>query len=354
MKKLIYLLVIFCSINSCLDPIDIKVPIEFVPGLVIQGGVFKEPTRTVARVFTSTVSDERGQTRLVRVNNIFIENDKGQKVNLSESDDGGYFANLNNNSAFNTDAGTKIRISATSFDNNTYQSSFETMQNTPQIKKLNFRLVNRKIKIQDGTEQTRQYIEILMNSNALLPDDTKPKLKVDVQSSYLYSSEIVGEGISKVCYVTTPVDITKVFLYDVAKAQSTDLDNLLVYDAVVDHVFAEQFYGIVSVSTLSNNGYNYFRQINELNSRQGSIFEPAGNTISTNIKNITNPDKPGFGYFYASQQNTAIIKIDPEDAGSPSRQCPTPPSEDTPCPTRSCCDCLILKGASTIKPAFWK
>jgi hypothetical protein len=355
MKKIYYFIVILFFISGCLDPIDLKVPLDFGVGLVIQGGVFKTKNKTLLKVFTSLPSDDRGQTRLIKVLDICIENDKGQKIFINDlSDDGSYTLDFSKYPDFNTNFGTKFRLTATSFDKNIYQTSFETLIETPKIDKIYYEVQDRFINGINGSLIPWKYFALFLDIKSTIVANEKRRLKFDVFNSYKFSSQLLGEDVSKVCYVTSRVDLTTTLLFDGFKSDKTNLLKFPVYDTPIESQFSEDYYGLVVLSSLSAEGLNYYRQINELNNRVGSIFEPAGSTIISNVKNLTDPSKPGFGYFYASEQDTVLVNVKPSSVGFPLRQCPVEPSETSPCPVRSCCDCLILQGASVQKPSFWK
>ncbi|MFM2395184.1 MAG: hypothetical protein RLZZ546_3167, partial [Bacteroidota bacterium] len=336
---------------SCLDTIDLKVPNEYDDGLVIQGGIFRYKDHAEINVLLSIISDERAQSRIVRVSKIFVENDKGQKVNLNENDDGSYGIFLRPND-FNIDYGTKYKVMAETFGKTVYESSWQELKVSPQIKSLRYGLIKKPAVIKLNATDSTEFVEFYVDTD-VKNEKYNYKLKFDIINSYKYSSQIEGDDISRVCYVTQRAGLRNVMLFDGTSSEKESIENLPIFTTQLNYLFSEGYVGTVVMQAVSDSTYSYFNQINELNNREGNIYDPPAGRLITNIKNVSNPNGLAYGFFYAVTQDTARIKISPEAVGNPVRQCPQKPNETTPCPTRSCCDCLILGGSSLNKPPFW-
>ncbi len=353
MKRLFFLMLAI-SFASCLDKIDISVPKEFQESLVVQGGIVRYKESMRAEVQMRMISDDKGQSRTTRVEDVYVENSLGQKLQLLETGDGIYSAEVPGWSDFNKEYGTKYRLVVLTLKNVQYMSSFKELMESPDIDRLQFKTVRKNVVSQLGAIELANFVELYTDSKIKDEKGNKYLLKYDIINSYKYTDQLWEGPLGKLCYVTQRADLTKVFLFDARFSEKEKLVDFPVYDRRLDYLFSEGYYGTVVQQAIDEEAFDYFTQINDLNNREGTIYEPPAGKIITNIKNVTDTTRSGHGYFVAVAQDTARIYIDPSDVGFPRRQCPTPPGEFTICPIRSCCDCLILKGASLQKPLFWK
>ncbi len=353
MKRLFFLLLAL-SFSACLDKIDILVPKEIQESLVVQGGIYRYKNSMRAEVQLRMVSDEKSQSRTTRVEDAYVENNFGQKIQLLETGDGIYSADVPGWSDFNKEYGTKYRIVIQTLRNVVYMSSFNALIASPTIDRLQYKIVKKNIINQLGQYELADFVELDIDSKIKEENGTKYLLKYDIINSYKYTDQLLGLPPGKLCYVTQKADLINVLLYDARLSQDERLIEFPVYDRKIDYLFSEGYYGTVVQQAIDEEAYDYFTQINELNNREGTIYEPPAGRILTNIKNVTDTTQAAHGYFVAVAQDTARIYINPSELGNPKRQCPTPPSEFSICPIRSCCDCLILRGASLSKPHFWK
>ncbi|MBK8700359.1 MAG: DUF4249 family protein [Saprospiraceae bacterium] len=339
--------------SACLDKIDLDIPSEYDNALVVQGGLVRVGDHAEISVQMRLISDEKGQSRVIRADKALVSNDKGQEVELTLNEEGFYVKSIKAGDGFNIDYGTAFGIYVKSFDGEEYQSTFKILKPTPEIEKIAFRSVTRQVVNNLNQLDSAEFVGLFVDTDVINPAGEKSLLKFDIINSYRYTDQLMGFPPNKVCYVTARADLKNVQLYDGKKALETKLTDFPVYEKRLDYVFSEGYVGTVVQQAIDQETFDYFTQVNELNNREGNIYESPAGRIITNIQNILHPEKKAYGYFYAVSQDTARIGFLPELVGSPARECPVPPSETTPCPVRSCCDCLTLKGASLHKPAFW-
>ena len=89
------------------------------------------------------------------------------------------------------------------------------------------------------------------------------------------------------------------------------------------------------------------------------MFEAPAGRIRSNFQPIDENSKDEvFGYFYATQEDTTRIFVDPSLADFPAMFCPGPPTPQpfgARClPRFPCCDCLLEQGSTLQKPDFWE
>lgn len=344
MNNYIFTILTILSLSSCLDTINLDIPLSIEESFVVQGILTKNGDTGLVNIFTNLSSKQAQPTRPVRVKSVFLYNDMEQKVELTESGDGKYTAVITDSDLFRFDTGMSFKCKIIDINGDAFESSLKLLPPTPKISEIKFILKS------DGIASA----DVLVSTSLSSLKDESRIFKWDVIQSYKLTEQLEGFEPGRSCYVTTPVEILEIPLFDARNNNKAEISNLIVSSRKIDYHFSEGYYSTVVQQTIDAETYNYFFAYNNLVVREGNIFEPPAGTIPTNIKCITNPKKLTAGYFYAVEQDTARIFIDPSNVGNPSRQCPMPPGEMNPCPTRACCDCLSLKGSSLFKPHFWK
>ncbi|MBK8110121.1 MAG: DUF4249 family protein [Saprospiraceae bacterium] len=352
-KRLTYYLFALLVVGqtACLDTIEIDVPTIFENGLVIQGGLIRHSDKARVIVQFRSVSDEKSQSNVIRVQNAYVHNDLGQSKELILDVDGFYKTMFEDSINFNYSFGRSFYVKVTTYNGDQFISEPEILSNSPAIESLSWKKVKKSIVNNLNQVELADFVEIYLTT-------PKPEslnyLKFDVINAYQYTDQLEGFPPGKLCYVTQRADTRNVLLYDHTSLAEPVIKDIPVYDHRIDYLFSEGYYGTIVLQSIGKKAYDYYTQINELNNREGSIYDaPAGRVIS-NIKNMTHPDQDAYGFFYAVSQDTARISIQPEEVGNPSRQCPVPPSETSPCPVRFCCDCLTINGAKLEKPWYWQ
>ncbi|MBP6397653.1 MAG: hypothetical protein KA340_07215 [Saprospiraceae bacterium] len=334
-----------------MDTIDISVPSKFENGLVVQGGLIRHSNQARVIVQFRSVSDEKSQSNVIRVLNASVYNDLGQSKELILDLDGFYKTIIEDSTKFSFAFGRSFYVKVTTYNGDEFMSEPETLSNSPAIESLSWKKVKKSIVNNLNQIELADFVEIYLTTRKPVELNY---LKFDVINAYKYTDQLEGFPPGKLCYVTQRADTRNVLLYDHSSLTLPEIKDIPVYDHRVDYLFSEGYYANIVLQSIGKKAFDYYTQINELNNREGSIYDaPAGRIIS-NIKNMTHPDQNAYGFFYAVTQDTARISIQPSEVGSPARQCPVPPSETSPCPVRFCCDCLTINGAKLEKPWYWQ
>jgi hypothetical protein len=351
-KNNIFIILLFLTCG-CLDKIELEVSKEIQDILVIQGGLVRNNDKAIVEVQARQISDEKGQSRQVRVKMAYVENDLNQIINLNQQENGLYTVDLNTNSKFDYAYGRKFRIFVESLSGQKYMSTFKELLRSPKIDNSKFKIVQRNIFNSQNQIVQTSFVELYIDTKLIDEKGNPYILKHDIVNSFKYTDQLFGLAPGKLCYVSQKADLNNVALYDGRASQVKELKDFPVYDRKIDYVFSEGYFGTIIQQAIDDETFNYFNQINELNNRDDNIYQTPAGKLITNIINLSDTTKNAFGYFYAVTQDTARIKIKPTDVGSPNRQCPVPPSESSNCPVRACCDCLGLSGSTLTKPLYW-
>ncbi|HRG66956.1 MAG TPA: DUF4249 family protein, partial [Saprospiraceae bacterium] len=305
------LLVVFQT--ACLDTIEIDVPTIFENGLVIQGGLIRHGNEARVIVQFRSISDEKSQSNVIRVQNAFVHNDLGQTKELILDVDGFYKTVIEDSINFNYNFGRKFFIKVTTYNGDQYVSEPETLSNSPAIESLTWKIVKKSIVNNLNQIELADFVEIYLTTPK--PTDLN-YLKFDVINAYKYTDQLEGFPPGKLCYVTQRADTRNVLLYDHTNLSIPVIKDIPVYDHRIDYLFSEGYYATIVLQSIGKKAYDYYTQINELNNREGSIYDAPAGKILSNIKNITRPDQNAYGFFYAVTQDTARISIQPAEVGN--------------------------------------
>jgi Domain of unknown function (DUF4249) len=342
----ILLICVVFIVTGCLDTIDIDIQKSSQESIIIQGTLTKSGDAAEVKIFTNLSSSQFRPTIPIRVKSVLLINDAGQNIELKESGDGQYSQSFVDSHAFKFEAGMAFKCKVITINDDVYESTFKSLKTTPKIDQMSFKRA-------EITAASPGVVDIYLNT-LLSGLEVKDRIfKWDVIQSYKFTEQLEGFDPGRLCYATNRIELLSVPLLDARNNAGSALTNFSVSKRKVDYHFSEGYYCTVVQQIIDPETYNFFVAYNALIVREGNIFEPPAGKIPTNIYCINRPEKSAYGYFYAVEQDTARIYIDPKDVGMPARQCPMPPGESTPCPTRACCDCLTLPGSSLVKPVFW-
>ena len=344
------LLILMCS---CLDKIDLDIPRQYGENLIIQGQLTRSGDNVILDVNTSILSETTGFTSKVVVKSLILENSMGQTVQ-ADLKEGRYYLEIDPADDFNVSLGTLFKLIATTVSNQIYESDFVEMKPTPKVELIYYEIVEKQVLNNQGQLVPRDFLQVFLDSKAKTAEGEPVIFKWDVINNYKYTDQIDGEPLGKTCYVIAITNLKNVITLDSRLQTNEIVEKVLVLEKPIDFLLAEDYYCTVVQQNIDFNTLEYFTQINELNERVEDIYKPPSGTISTNFQCTTDPTAFAYGYFYAAEQDTIRLHITPEEVGAPNRECPTPPSEASICPIRSCCDCLILNGAQLQKPDFWQ
>ena len=366
MKKIQFSLILFLLtafiFSACLDEITLPNPIDLEESVAIQGSLIKgDPSRV--DVFVSRLSNLTGVNlpKAILDADVFIINEEGTELLLDNINSGYYELEIPaNNSNFNVEVNKQYQLKVVA-NGNTYISSLEMMLPVPQISSLGVNLVDREVINQAGVVVVKNNIEFYVNTPLVTPG-TNDKTRMIWQLEGTYKlSDTPAESCRptsndpldpKICYLTDKINLDKVVVLDGTKLNANDLVEYPIYEGGINFRFSEGYYMTFFQRSLTSGAFKYWEDTNEMLQRTGSIFEAPAGKIESNFTNPDNPEEEIFGYFYASQEDTSRIFIDPVSVDFPATNCPI--FYDPLSGEGHCCDCLKLEGSTTLKPSFWQ
>lgn len=330
----------------CVDPIDLVDKEQAISMLIINAKISKtnKTGRAEVDLIQSTFLTDRSFG--VTATEVAVVNKDGKKLILDRIQIGRYVAN--ESISFPFVVGDRYKISVIN-GKDVYESSMMELLPAPKIQSSNF-VFTPKIDEQRGTTGN-----IALKVSTSFDDIHKNKfLKWEVLRSYQMTEQEFGDPPRRNCYILdNKDDKLNEKLLDGRDFSVNKSFDYIVAERSVNNLFAEGTYYTIIQEALDFPTYKYHIAYNNLVQREGNIFETPPGPMPTNFRCVSDTTKLVNGYFYATQQDTTRIFIDPTQVGSPKRLCPVPPVESNSCPVVQCCDCLKLKNGTIRKPFYW-
>ena len=334
--------------SACLDEITLENSIDLEDNIAIQGSLIKG-SPSIVNVFVSRLSNLTGVNLPVAIldADVSILDENGTELLLDNINSGFYELEIpENDPNFIVDINRKFQLKVKA-DGNEYLSNMEILLPIPEITSLGFNVTAREVINEvTGIGETRDFIEFNVNTPLVISGvSTKSQMIWELEGTYqltdspLESCNPIFPVVDpKTCYVTEKINLDKKVLFDGTTASTNDLTGFPVFESRINFRFSEGYYMTFLQQSLTSGAHKYWKTTNDMLQRTGSIFEAPAGKIESNFTNASNPDELVFGYFYATQQDTARIYIDPSFVDFPATNCPIP--FDPLGPVTQCCDCL--------------
>lgn len=361
MKKFAYrvLLSFFamcCFLPSCIDKIDLEIPTGAEDALAIEGRIIKgDPSFVALSVNRLFNFDGESRSNLALRKVTLIDSDN-VSLELRSSDNSVYRAEIEEDSPIDVQVGKSYKIRVELFDNRIFESDLEELVATPDIVDLNVAIQEDVETGITGNATTVERVALSVDSD--LSGLENGGLYWDVFNIFKITDSPIRQNIElKTCYVTKPANVNDIYVLDPQSTTEDILRGIPLRVADIDLRFSEGLYYEVRQYALSRSALDYWGAIDFLSERTGNIFDGPVGEVPTNFMNINDPDDPVYGFFFASEEKMARIKVPQNLVGNPEPHCPpNTPATSGPfgsCLWGLCCDCLADPDATTEKPSFW-
>ncbi|MEI9921761.1 MAG: DUF4249 domain-containing protein [Bacteroidota bacterium] len=148
--------------------------------------------------------------------------------------------------------------------------------------------------------------------DAQLPqDETGSYVRWNATETYMFEptpiiDPLIGKGPDP-CYVDGVPDNQKVVLYSTRGNQLQTLHHVLVTQRKIDQSFLARHYFTVYQNSISVGAYSYWKNVDQLINRSGSIFDTPPAPIAGNAFSKNDSDEKVLGYFEAG--NTTLSRF---------------------------------------------
>lgn len=344
------------TFSTCLDPIDLDIPEGFDNTLVVQGVLTKgNPSTfelTISRLFDFTPeSVER-----VNVREVIITDESGNSLEVDRIGTGFYRRDFPvNNPDMDIDIGKSYKINFSTFDGRSYESKFEPLVDVPKVDSISFAPVPKEFVFTDGVTTVQDSVVRFSVNTPLMPAGSEAKVSLlwNIRETFRVTDQGNFGSPAKTCYVTENLEVTKVKVFDGINNTANRIDEFTLHDHAFNARLAEGAYIEVVQSGLSLGAFQYWDQVSQVLDRDGNMFETPAGRIITNFFNTEDSSEQVFGYFYATNTDTARVFVSPQVANNPRALCPPLGMSDNPCPEPLCCDCLDSEISTLTRPSYW-
>ncbi len=367
-KSLLYILVFFL-LYACVEPFA---PPEITSAeryLVVDGSLDTNPAGSsqIKLSRTQNIYDKGAPQPELRAK-LTVEGDQGSSFTFVEAGQGVY--NLGA-SAFSDTEKYRLRIKTSS--GKEYLSAYVPVVKNPPIDSLTYKVRGQ-----------GEGVQIYVNTHDPLNKTRFYRWSYDETWEYsmpLYSVyELVGKEVVyreqniNTCW-SSANPTTIVLGTSIKLSKDIIRDQTVTFVPAASNKLQSKYSILVKQYALTQEEYEYWNTLAKTTERTGSLFDPQPAEVTGNIKSVSNPSEPVFGYFSASNRqeqrlfvteylNRSFSPCEPTDTLS-IREIPESLDlilseyyTNSPIPmytmgTPDCTDCR-LKGGTTQRPSFWK
>ncbi len=251
--------------------------------------------------------------------------------------------------------GKTYHIRITTPDGGEYESVAEKMPEVVGQLVTNYEIVEEEITDLEGIVSMEHFIKVYTNSS--LPVTAKPSyLKWETEEAFLLSPTDFPDPFGNIpppCFIRQNADPQRIALFNGAELNTTSINNLLVASRIVDWTFFEKHYFTTYQTSLTQEGYEYWRKVNILANQVGSIFDSPPAEITGNMYNVNDRSEKVLGYFQAVNQTLNRIVMYPNDFSFPLLLPNCTYSENRAEYPGRCLDCTIVRNSSYNRPDWF-
>jgi len=348
MKKYIYLFVIVLSyfLWACIDEIALNVDTE-QRTLVVDGFVSDSLGNYQLKLSQSSVIGIGNDNILDPVlgATVTVMDDTGNSFPYVELEDGSYQV-----SNFEALRGRAYFIDIMLPNGNHYQSKPAQLRSSSLINNIDYQIAETTFRNNAGDFVTENLISTTISTDISQAAEP-PFLRWRVSGEFQIQEGYPGALELRRCYVKTNLDLNDIRLFDASQLSGGELYEQVIAETTYDFRFGEQFCFHISQYSISEDEYNYWKNIQEVIDIDGGLFDPPPGTVVGNIRNVDNPNDVAVGYFSVSSvfftrafvnSNELDQFVRPKCAGF---------QRTTPF---GCRDCLDFTNSTRDRPDYWE
>ena len=337
--------------SACISELEFEPDRDLENLVSIQGKLVKGDIHTIT-IFTSKVRDFSGRNTPVLVKAATLFNELGQSIEIPLIATGVNQLRISPDSDdFVIDDFMAFYIEVRVDDGRLFKSEAEQLLPVPKVDSLTFEVLET---LEIGpTEEliTTEKVFLFVNTDLHVPNTTIP---VSLRWTYEEVYELTEGPIIpttaplRTCYVTQSLGATQETVLNPINVEPERLDHFNLFERDITFTYAEANHFIAMQHSLTNSAFEYFDMLSNVITRSGSIFDTPAGLVSTNITNVGDPSEEVFGFFYATEIDTARVFISKEATGCTARRCPPmyPPDD-------ACVNCLLERRSTLTQPDWW-
>lgn len=348
-KGLVFLVLIMMN---CKDPINLEGE-GSIGLLVIDGQVNTLPGPYMLQI-GFTVGVDQKPSPVSSAHALLVDDDLGLTEEFSETKAGVYTVP---GAVIQGTAGHRYHVEVALPDGRTYATNPERIPDATGVDKPYFEVGT----ASDFVDETEIKVNVInVYTDAQLPQGEKDYfVKWDVTETYMFEQTPIVNPLTGTlplpCYVDGIPDGQRITLFSTKGQNRQTLDRMLVAVRRIDQSFLARHYFTVFQSSLTPEAYNYWKNVNQLINRNGSIFDTPPAPIAGNAFSKTDAKEKVFGYFEATNTTLTrfyVLKSDIPLALQP--YCLDPRfGVYYPFYPNECYNCTLLDNSTTTAPSWW-
>ncbi len=335
------------GLSACIDEIKLNVDTE-QRTLVVDGFV------------TDNLGDfqlKLSQSAIFGVgNDNILDPESGAMVTLSDTDGGSYpYTELEEDAGiyelkeFKAERAKTYFIDIVLQNGKHYQSKPSKLRSSSKIDNISYTVSENTFRNNVGDLVTEERIALKIDTDVRAAVEP-PFLRWRVEGEYVIR-EAGGVNLNpKRCFVTNNLDQNVVSVFDASALNDGTLKNQEIASTLLNFRFTEKFCFHISQYSISEDEFNYWKNIKEVIEINGSLFDPPPGTVVGNIRNIDNPDEIAVGYFSVASIFFLRDFVNGDELGGTiGPKCGR--WQEIPF---GCDNCLNLNNSTTEVPDYWE
>jgi hypothetical protein len=348
-KGIVFLVLV---LMNCKDPISLEG--EGSIGLLVIDGKVNTLPGPYTLTLGFTVGLDQKPSPATKAYALLVDDDSGLGEEYTEIDSGVYTVP---GSIIRGTAGHRYHVEVVLPNGRSYATTPERIPDATGADAPYFEVGT----ISGFVDQTEVKVNVVnVYTDAQLPQGEEDYfLRWDVSETYMFEQTPVFNPLTGTlplpCYVDGIPDGQRITLFSTRGQERRSLDRLLVAARVIDQSFLARHYFTVYQSSLTLEAYNYWKNVNQLINRNGSIFDTPPAPITGNAFSKTNEKEKVLGYFEATNTNLSRFYVLRGDIPLQIQPYCNDPRYGLYWPgyPRECSDCLLLDNSSHTPPDWW-
>ncbi|MEL6590969.1 MAG: DUF4249 domain-containing protein [Bacteroidota bacterium] len=334
----------FAALSACID--EVSFPTEGEDSVVFVDGMIGDSLRTYQiRLGLSAELGRGNDNILIPLTGAKVEvhDDRGEIVEFVDGGDGYYQAETQ--AIVGRSYQLRVRLSG----GEEVYSRVEAFREAAPISNISGEVETVESLNAFNNVVTKQSLNLKVGAS--LPAGERTYLRWRSWGEYEFRESSPGALTTKWCYVPDIIDLNQLTLVSSAELDGNALREQTILTTDYNHRFAYMYCFHVEQLRISEAEYQYWRQIELLLNRDGSLFDPPPGNVRGNLYDPQDEAKQVLGYFsvagvaykrqFISRDTTKVYVDD---------RCRFRFGSPTP---DACIDCLTLNGSSTQRPDYW-
>jgi hypothetical protein len=283
--------VLTVTLSGCLDPYNSNDAQDY-SYLVVDGFANSADGSSALKLTRTKSISSKDDVSVVTNAQVTLEDESGLIYNFTENEDGEYILE-----DAVLDKSKKYKLKINSVNNSAYQSDFVSVTETPPIDSITWKQLDTNIEIYANTHDEQMKSHYYRWKYVETWSYTSPFKSLATYNDHTKTIELrAAEDDIYNCYKT--YHSSDIIIFSTRKLQYDEVKQLRLVTFSISSLKLQKLYSIeVEQYALSEEAYNYWRQLKMSTENLGSIFDPQPSQVIGNIHCVSNPSETVLGFF---------------------------------------------------------